>query len=708
MKRRLIFAVLLLAALLLTAVGGSANAKDPDNGERHAPNRILVKFQPGTAEQTKANVHGRHGGRVEGFIRGINVQIVKVPANKFQEKIRGYRGEPSIEFIEPDYAVSLILPLVPTTFEPPDDPFFEYQWALNNTGQEGGTPDADIDAPEAWAVTEGLPDVKIAILDTGIDQDHEDLAEKIAGNNNFTTSPTVDDLYGHGTHVAGIAAAITDNGKGVAGVAIESNLMNGKVLDDTGSGYYSWVANGIIWAADNGAKVINLSLGGYGRSRTLENAVNYAWDKGSVIVAAAGNDNASRRLYPACYTSCIAVAATDQNDAKADFSNYGNWVDIAAPGVDIISTFPNHSNYFGDIYNYAYWGGTSMATPHVAGVAALVWATEHGASNASVRTRTESTGDEAGTMWSSYGIERVNAYNAVAPSIPNNPPVAVDDAYTVDEDNILDEAAPGVLSNDTDADPEDALTATLVSGPAHGTLTLNADGSFTYKPGANYNGSDSLTYKAYDGKAYSNEATVSITVNAVNDPPVANDDSAVTQPDTAVMVNVLDNDTDADGDTLKVTNLVQPMSGNATLNVDQTVTYVPNSGFVGTDEFTYTASDGTNDSNVATVYITVQEVATAEVSITMSKQVVWRWWRATATLSISSSGSPLVGATVYGEWSGVYSGQVSGTTANSGTVSFRTGFIRNSGTAKFTVTKIVKNGQHYTLSGETFDSISEP
>lgn len=171
---------------------------------------------------------------------------------------------------------------------------------------------------------------------------------------------------------------------------------------------------------------------------------------------------------------------------------------------------------------------------------------------------------------------------------------------------------------------------------------------------------------------------------------------------------MLSNDTDVDGDTLTVTNLTQPANGTATLNYDQTITYTPKSGFVGTDTFTYTANDGKVDSNVATVTITVRGAATAEVSITMSKQVVSRWWRATAAVSVTASGGPLAGATVYGEWSGVYSGQVSGTTAADGTVSFRTSFITRSGTAIFTVTKIAKNGQMYSLSGETFDSVSGP
>jgi thermitase len=193
--------------------------------------------------------------------------------------------------------------------------------------------------------------------------------------------------------------------------------MNVKVLGDNGSGYYSWVAKGITWAADNGAKVINLSLGGPAGSGTLQNAVNYAWGKGCVIVVAAGNNGNGNPSYPAYYDNCIAVAATDPNDSKASFSNHGFWVDVAAPGVDIYSTLPNHKNQIGP-RNYGTLSGTSMAAPHVAGVAALVWATEYGTDNSAVRERIESTGDELEGTLGNYGIGRVNAYLAVGGTPP--------------------------------------------------------------------------------------------------------------------------------------------------------------------------------------------------------------------------------------------------------------------------------------------------
>jgi thermitase len=474
-----------------------------------------------------------------------------------------YEGEAGVEYVEPDYAVSAV-PLIGLTIpDSPNDYFFYDQWALNNTGQEVpgqpagsgtiGTPDADIDALEAWTITQGSSAVLIAILDTGIDQDHEDLVGKIKVSKNFTDSATIDDIAGHGTHVAGITAAYTNNAKGVAGIATNSLLLNGKVLNDSGSGYNSWIANGIIWAADQGAKVINLSLGGSGKSTVVSSAVDYAWSKGAVIVAAAGNNGNSSPFYPAYYSNCIAVAATDQNDARAYFSNYGNWVDIAAPGVNIISSYPAHPNT--NVYLYA--SGTSMASPQVAGVAALVWASEYGTSNSSVRSRLQGTADPisgTGTYWQNG---RVNAYNAVQPTVPNAPPSAVDDAYSTAEDVVFSIAAPGILSNDSDKDG-DPLTASRVSGPANGTLTLNANGGFTYAPALNFNGSDSFTYKAYDGKAYSNVATVTLTVNAVNDPPVITS-TPVTTASVGVPYVYDVNATDPDiGDTLIFSLITSP------------------------------------------------------------------------------------------------------------------------------------------------------
>lgn len=394
-------ALALLVPVLASAKGGE--------GE-FAPDRVLVKFKAGTSNADKQKAHAKHGSRVIGEIEAINVQVVEVPAGKVKDKVKHYNGEKAVEYAEPDYIFQAL--------GTPGDEYFDLQWGFNNTGQTGGTSDADIDAPEAWDVTAGGSDVKIAVIDSGIDQDHEDLASKIVANKNFSTSTTVDDLFGHGTHVAGIIAAVTDNEVGVAGAAYDCSLINGKVLRDDGVGYLSWVAEGIVWATDSGAKVINLSLGSPIPSLVLRASIDYAWSQGAVVVAAAGNDGLRKPVFPAYYKNCVAATATDANDAKAVFSTYGKWVDVAAPGVAIYSTLPNHSSLISDYfqtYEYGYLDGTSMSTAFVSGVAGLVWASEYGTDNATVRARIEDTADQAGEIWTTYRIPRVNAYNAVSP-----------------------------------------------------------------------------------------------------------------------------------------------------------------------------------------------------------------------------------------------------------------------------------------------------
>lgn len=392
-----LFRIALILALILSLPALSLPALAADHGDARdfAADRVVVKFKAGTDDVAKQQIHSRHGGSVIGEISHLDIQVVRVPPGKALTKVKDYKSEAAIEFCEPDFVAYAI--------GVPSDTYFGSQWGMTK-----------VQAPEAWDVTTGQSTIRIAILDTGIDQDHEDLTSKIVMNKNFTTSSTVDDLYGHGTHVAGIAAAVTNNGLGVAGLGYDCVIMNVKVLDDKGSGYYSWIASGITWAADNGAKVISMSLGGSSGSSTLQSAVNYAWSKGAVIVAAAGNSGSASPVYPAYYSNCIAVAATDQNDVKASFSSYGSWVDVAAPGVNIFSTLPNHSNKIGGL-NYGSLSGTSMATPHVAGLAGLVWATSYGTSNTNVRNRIENNCDAIAGTGSYWQYGRINAFRAVAP-----------------------------------------------------------------------------------------------------------------------------------------------------------------------------------------------------------------------------------------------------------------------------------------------------
>lgn len=409
------FIFIFFASLLPTWVLPTSAESKSDR----VPGQVLVKFKAGTPQGVIDSETRRHDAKALEQIAALGVLVLGVPESSEDRVITALSKNPNVEYAEPNF-------LAFATFTPNDPYFAPNQWGLENTGQviasQSGTIDADIDAPLAWDTTQGnigvgtTGVVKIAILDTGIDQNHEDLSAKIALQANFTTSVTPDDLYGHGTHVGGIAAAITNNNLGVSGGCPNCVLMNGKVLRDDGAGAYSWIANGIIWATNNNAKVINLSLGGPFPSKTLKNAVDYAWNNGSVIVAAAGNCGCQGKIYPAAYTNVIAVAATNNKDQKASFSSYGaSWVDVAAPGQNIFSTFPNHPYTINKSLNYDFGSGTSMATPMTSAVAALIWSTPYGTSASQVRTRLESTADKINGTGNWWSKGRVNAANAVAP-----------------------------------------------------------------------------------------------------------------------------------------------------------------------------------------------------------------------------------------------------------------------------------------------------
>lgn len=436
----LAFAALAAHPLVATAQQGEAPLAGPRGGKAPGggrgvslPPRMIVRTDDASlGRQIAAMIGGKH----HDFPR-LKVSVLTLPPGQTMEsqlqRVRGMRG---VIYAEPDLVAHVFqkggskpkpspkstptpAPTATPTASPTaaptaaptpaptptpapvgvNDPHFGLQWGLTT-----------VKASEAWGYGKSASSTRIAILDTGVDPAHPDLAAKIVAAQNFTDSATVDDMHGHGTHVAGIAAAATNNGMGIAGAGFNASLMNAKVLSDSGSGYYSWIANGVVWAADNGAKVINLSLGGPGGDTTLQNAINYAASRGVTIVAAAGNEATSNPSYPAAYPACLSVASTTNTDAKSSFSNYGSWVSVAAPGSSIYSTLPTHSNAMGAL-NYGSLSGTSMATPLVAGIAAVVATIP---STKTVRSRIELTSDAisgTGTYWK-YG--RVNFFKAVS------------------------------------------------------------------------------------------------------------------------------------------------------------------------------------------------------------------------------------------------------------------------------------------------------
>jgi len=410
-KWRIITLFILLGLLLsLTALASPVSADDGKAGNT-SPERLLIKFKPGTYANAMVAVHNKAGGKFQYIIPAIGVQVVTVPHGQGAAKLATYRMQKEVSYAEADALAREV--------DVPNDPYLGSQWGLTT-----------VDAPDAWQITHGKNDITIAILDTGIDTSHPDLATKVLTSIDTTGSLTSsNDIRGHGTHVAGIASACTDNGIGVAGLGYNSSLMNVKVLADDGYGDYSWVAEGIVWAAEHGANVINLSLGGSSPSSTLEDAVNYAWSKGVVIVAAAGNNGSTSPFYPAYYTNVVSVAATyisytDNVEAIVSWSNRGDWVDVAAPGVNIYSTLVNNG--------YGYKSGTSMASPYVAGLAALLFSVVSdnngdGILNDEVKWRIESTCDNV-NGYDNLGKPatvvhgRINAYQAVADLSPTPAP----------------------------------------------------------------------------------------------------------------------------------------------------------------------------------------------------------------------------------------------------------------------------------------------
>jgi thermitase len=403
MRRGILGLVCLLA--LVAGLTGTAQAASYDN------DTVIVKFAGGVSSAQRAALFDATGvDRKVGSVAGVGAAVVAVQGDPAAVASRLNRSV-LVSYAEPNFILRA------TAI--PNDPMFSQLYGLNNVGQTGGRVDADIDAPEGWDAA-GLGSfpatggVKIGIVDTGIDQTHPELsgktvncADSIGGT--VVEGACVDDSL-HGTHVAGTIAAKANNATGVAGVAFNASLVICKALrGGAGVGLTSDVANCITWTHSKGAKVISMSLGG-GASTTLHTAVANAWEggsaTGSVLVAAAGNDGNSTVSYPAGYAQVVSVAATDHNDAKASFSNTNADVEVAAPGVDVLSTIPGGQ--------YAELSGTSMATPHASGVTGVLWQLFPTDTAAGIRSRLTTAVDDLGPAGRdpSFGFGRVNLCKA--------------------------------------------------------------------------------------------------------------------------------------------------------------------------------------------------------------------------------------------------------------------------------------------------------
>jgi len=347
-----------------------------------------------------------------------------------EDVVATYKNDPDVEYAELNYLVSTDATL--------NDPLYSIQWSLNNTGQmypesgnynsPPGTPDSDIDASEAWDITIGSSEVIIAVIDTGVDYTHRDLDDNmwtdVNGCHGYDfindDNDPIDD-HGHGTHCSGIIAAEGDNGLDITGVCWDVKIMALKFLGADGTGPTSLAASAFYYAVDNGADVISNSWGGGGYLQSAQEAIDYAYSQGVVIIAAAGNDNTDAHHYPACYDHVISVAATNSNDGKAPFSNYGNWVDIAAPGVDILSLRATGTSLGTTYDSYTtIASGTSMACPTAVGVTGLIISKYPLASVDDITAKLIASTDDISPENPGYdgllGSGRLNAYKALGDS----------------------------------------------------------------------------------------------------------------------------------------------------------------------------------------------------------------------------------------------------------------------------------------------------
>jgi thermitase len=314
------------AATTTPAAAGTMKSDDkfqPEtapNGKRARAGSLIVTFRSGIEASARDDASHQVGAQAVEPINHTRAVRVQVEPGKLAEAMSAYATRPDVERVEPDYLLYAHMT--------PGDPQYGQEWGLPRIG-----------APAAWDRVAGGSGVRVAVLDTGV-ANHPDLSGRVILAQDFTGSPYGSaDRHGHGTHVAGTIAANANNGIGVVGVAYGANLLVGKVLGDGGSGSFSSVANGIIWAADNGAKVISMSLGAnLDCPSVIQDAVSYAWTRGAVIVAAAGNDGMSDAHTPGNCANVVPVGAVNSTDGRPAFSNYGPSVPIAAPGDMILST----------------------------------------------------------------------------------------------------------------------------------------------------------------------------------------------------------------------------------------------------------------------------------------------------------------------------------------------------------------------------------
>jgi subtilisin family serine protease len=723
-RRRLIPALViigLLVASLAPATASAATAKDPKV-------KVLIGYDrhPRRADERAIE---RLGGKVRQRFTIVDAIAAELPRGQLKKLAR----EPGVRKVETDAKLH-IFDHVGNTGD------FEYEnaWGVEHIGTY----------PVHQAGIDGTG-VKVAVIDTGIDYIHDD-----PDDSPYVVDPEFNGIYaggydffhndddplddnGHGTHVSGTLAA-AHNGYLVTGVAPGVQLYALKITDENGDGDYSHLIAALQWVVQynathaDGIDVVNMSVGAHAVSATLHAAIQAVAADGVLMAAASGNVNPAvwqELLYgcpvafPAAYPEVLATTFTDENNALTGWSCTGVEVDVAGPGNDILSTVPIGPCLFCSATGYNWFSGTSMASPHLAGLLALLLdagLTDTGTPGLLDDARSAicaAADDGFGVLQTPipktdprypkyFGCGVIDADGAVfglnppppPPPPTNTPPVAVDDTATVAEDVA---GSIAVLANDTDADGN-TLSVASVTTPSHGTAVKNANGTVTYTPTANYHGPDGFNYVVDDGAGGTDTGAVALTVTSVNDAPVANDDTASTAYQTAVVVPVLANDSDVDGDGLSVVSVGAASHGAVTIGPGGSVTYSPAAGYSGADSFNYTAGDGAGGTDVGSVDVTVGAAPPPAApfhvgDLDRSTQRSRNNWVAKVTITVhTASESPLAGAIVTGTWSSGSPVTVTCTTNSTGKCTVTSAKLPTSvASVTFTVTLVAKTGATY-------------
>jgi hypothetical protein len=489
-----------LRSILLLAASASGLLAQPAQ-----VSQLLVQPWLGADPKAVAQFLAASGAPIHHTIAPLNVHVLRVPTPALDRVQRALESSGLFTFVEKDQLAH--------TTATPNDPDYPSAWHLTQ-----------ISAPSAWDITTGSTGITVAVIDSGADSSHPDLGPKLVPGWSFLTGTSnTSDTMGHGTATAGTVGAATNNSAGVASIAWQNPIMPLVVVDSTGYASYSSIASAITYAADHGARIVNISIAGSSASSTLQSAVTYAWGKGTVVFASAGNYSTSTPSYPAACEYALAISSTNSLDQLSSFSNYGNWISLAAPGEYIWTTSQGGG--------YDAWSGTSFSSPVAAAVGALALSLNPSLSASALVSLLEQNTDDIGAPGfdTSFGWGRVNAYkvalaakgyagDTTPPTVSISSPTAGANATGTITVSGLATDNMGVTKVELWVD---GVLNTSTTSPSYG---------FGWNSASVTNAAHTLTVKAYDAAGNVGQASVGVTVANVIVPDTQPPTVAITSP----------------------------------------------------------------------------------------------------------------------------------------------------------------------------------